>query len=406
MKKILHCVVLLISTINCYTQTNFKNGYFINNQGNKQECLIKNIDWKNNPTEFTYKISKEGNTKVNSIRTVKEFGIYNTSKYIRKQVQIDKSINLIDRLSENRRPNFKTEELFLKVLIEGKANLFSFEANNIKVFFYSTSKKPISQLVFKKYLVTKFLVGKNERYKQQLINNLKCNNLSIDEAKNVNYNSKQLTKYFIKYNNCNNSKIINFSKTNDNKKKFGLSVQLGFNSNTLNIDGPSSSDRGIDFGGKIGLRLGLEGEYILPFNNNKWGIVISPTYQSFKSSTTTSNNNVPDNFLVANTSYKSIEVPIGVRHSFYLNTMSKIYITGSYVLDFSLNSFVDFNRIDGTNLGRLKINTSNSFAFGLGYKYNKYNIEFRYNNRNILGSLPFWSSNYSSLSVNFGYSFL
>ena len=58
-----------IFTFNCYSQISFENGYFIDNNNQKINCLIKNLDWEKNPTEFKYKLSEssELNKKNNKI---------------------------------------------------------------------------------------------------------------------------------------------------------------------------------------------------------------------------------------------------------------------------------------------------------------------------------------------------
>ena len=58
MKKQLLILLIFISTFNSYAQTSFEKGYFINNEGQKTDCLIKNIDWKDNPTEIKFKYTE------------------------------------------------------------------------------------------------------------------------------------------------------------------------------------------------------------------------------------------------------------------------------------------------------------------------------------------------------------
>ena len=72
-----------------YSQISFVKGYFIKNSGEKIECFIKNIDWKDNPTQFNYKLSKDDDQKEATIEAVKEFGIYDIVKYQRYTVDID-----------------------------------------------------------------------------------------------------------------------------------------------------------------------------------------------------------------------------------------------------------------------------------------------------------------------------
>jgi hypothetical protein len=39
-------------------QTNFKQGYIIDNQNNRKECLVKDEDWLNNPETIFIKYSE------------------------------------------------------------------------------------------------------------------------------------------------------------------------------------------------------------------------------------------------------------------------------------------------------------------------------------------------------------
>ena len=77
MKKQLLFLLTIILSFNCYSQISFEKGYYINNSYQKTNCLIKNIDWKNNPT--------------------------------------DRSSEIMDDLNNDKNPTFKEEKLFLKV---------------------------------------------------------------------------------------------------------------------------------------------------------------------------------------------------------------------------------------------------------------------------------------------------
>jgi hypothetical protein len=139
----------------------------------------------------------------------------------------------------------------------------------------------------------------------------------------------------------------------------------------------------------LGFRLGLETEFIMPFNKNKLTIIIEPTYQYFKSE---------GESIKAN--YKSIELPIGIRYYFFLNNNYKIFINASFVSDFSSN-----NSIIDVFSNKLEIKTRNNLAFGIGCKQNKkFSLEFRYQvSRELLSNYLYWSSDYNTLSVILGY---
>jgi len=87
MKSFLLVCAILFLSISCYSQIIFEKGYFIDNAGQKTECLIKNMDWRSNPTAFDYKLSESDKSKTETIASVKEFGIYTVARYKRYTVK-------------------------------------------------------------------------------------------------------------------------------------------------------------------------------------------------------------------------------------------------------------------------------------------------------------------------------
>lgn len=403
-KQILVIALVTISCIESYSQIIFENGYFINESNNKIECLIKNIDWKNNPTKFEYRLSQNDTVQKASIHTIKEFGINNVSKYIRTKTNIDRSSDQIEEMSSERNPNFREELLFLKVLIEGEASLFLYIDGNLTRLFYKLDDSEINQLVYKKYTVND-KISENNYFKQQLSQQLKCEEIELNDLERLRYSKRDLEKLFIKYNQCIGSNYISYDPK-QKKDLFNLAIRTGINYSSLEIQNSLTGSRDTDFGGKIGIRFGIETEFILPFNKNKWGIIIEPTYQYYKSEQSEETSSVSGGILVSKVDYKSIELPVGVRHYFYLNDKSKLFTNVSYVFDFVSNSTIEFLRQDNSMLSSLEIKSRPNLAIGIGYKYkDTYGIEMRYGtSRNVLGDYLLWNSDYRTISIVIGYS--
>jgi hypothetical protein len=378
-------LLFLLTTIlsfNCYSQISFENGYYIDNNNQKINCLIKNLDWGNNPTEFKYKLTENSELNEKTIKSVKEFGIHNASKYVRNSVKIDRSSNKVDELDNERRPTFQEEELFLKVLVEGKSTLYSYVDNDLTRYFYSIGTSNIEQLVFKSYMTYEFEIGANNRFRNQLWDNLKCSDIKKNRVEKLKYRKSDLVNFFVAYNSCTNQEYINFEEK-EKKDLFNLTIRPRLNSSSL-----ESNYRNTNIKNELGFGFGIEAEIILPFNKNKWSFIIEPTYQSFIVEESTRN-------VIIN--YSSIEFHAGARHYFFLNDNSKIFINASLIYDSNLND---------SQINSLEINTSFNMAFGLGYKYNdKYSIELRYQTpRHLLSSYSNWIADYKTLSIVFGYS--
>ena len=126
--------IFFLCSLNVFSQTHYGKGAFITDNDEKVECFIKNIDWKNNPTDFKYRLTEEGETKTEYIESVKVFEIYGVSKFLRAVVNIDRSTSNINNLTTSKNPIFIEEQLFLKVLVTGKATLYYYEDGNLKRF--------------------------------------------------------------------------------------------------------------------------------------------------------------------------------------------------------------------------------------------------------------------------------
>ena len=393
MKKHILFLLLSIISFNGYSQINFEKGYFIDNSDIKKECLIKNIDWKNNPNDFDYKLNEHGEVLNASIETVKEFEINNASKYIRSSLNIDLSSENLSSLSLDKNPVFNNEVLFLKVLFEGEANLYSYENGNLVRYFYNVKDNEVTQLIHKSYLTETNRIVKNNSFRQQLWNDLKCDAISLESIEKVEYSKKDLIKLFVLYTSCNNSEFVNY----ENKSKrdlIKLNLRLGINNISFEVVSQNPySIYNVDFGNKINLRFGIESEFILGFNNNKWSLILEPTYQYFKSEEKNDTKNVVID-------YKSIELPLGLRYYFFINNNSKIFINTSYIFDFNLNSKINYGVSND-----LEITKSTNLGFGIGFKQSdKYSIELRYQtSRELLSTYQLLTSKYNTTSLIFGY---
>src|SRR5690606_33830659 len=158
---------------------------------------------------------------------------------------------------------FKKEELFLKVLIEGKSNLYEYNDLNLKRFFYSSQNAKVEQLIFKSYKTPDNSIGKNNRYKQQLWTDLKCPDFKMSKIESVAYNKNDLVKYFTDYSECFN-KDLTYFESKQKGHSFNLNISPRLNSSSLSIS--NNNFKTINFDNELAFGIGLEAEFILPFN--------------------------------------------------------------------------------------------------------------------------------------------
>lgn len=118
----------------------------------------------------------------------------------------------------------------------------------------------------------------------------------MNDIERLEYKKSDLIRFFTEYTECHSDSLIDF----DSKQKrdlFNLTLRPRVNNASLAIQNSTFTSRDTKFDNKIGFGFGLETEFILPFNKNKWSVAFEPTYQNFKSDKTTSDTNVSGGLL-------------------------------------------------------------------------------------------------------------
>ena len=404
MKYKLLLITVLFSVFNAFSQTTFESGYIILNNGTKTNCLIKNEDWKGSPTTFEYKLGENGDVKLGNVSNIKEFGSAESFKYLTATLPVEQSSDKVGNLTDDRNPIFKEETIFLKVLVEGNASLYYTIKNGDNRFFYKMNDGEIEQLIYKRYTTFNQEIGKNNRYKQQLITDIKCSSIDAKSLENIDYKKTSLTNLFKKYNTCLNSENIVYAKKGINSK-FNLSIRPGVTFGSLTAH--KSGEENIDFDNKTGFRIGLEAEYVFPFNNGKWSIFIEPTYRNYESE----KEYVYVKALtfqkttIITAKYNSIELPIGARHYMFLSQDAALFIDAAFIVDASiLDSKIESSDENGYDLD---VKTDIAVGLGFGFKYkNKYSLEARYHTPRKVTNYQNIYTTYNSFALIAGYNFL
>ncbi|WP_139171707.1 hypothetical protein [Flavobacterium noncentrifugens] len=397
--KRLFMLLVLSMNLQAFAQINFEPGYFISNNGVKTNCLIRNVDWKNNPTSIDYKADAASEIKKKDIGAIKEFGIENASKYVRFSVKIDRSPSDINRLTSNRNPDFENAILFLKVLAEGRANLYKYEDGNLVRYFFSRENQGNpEQLVYKQYISSPGNLGANNYFRQQLTV-LKSEAVNQKTLEKLEYKQKDLTSIFLKYNG-GNSENTAVGPAKQSTASLNLKVIAGAGFASLKV---VDSYQTRDFGQDPLYNAGLEVEYIFPFNKNKWAMFAAPVYQSYKT-----NNAKIGTVSANNASLNTIEIPVGARHYMFLGKTPKIFLEAGYNASINLGSnYIQKSGFYAQSEGRLDTSTCGNFFIGTGFDYKRYSIGFRYNfKRNPLKHYQYQGADLSTYGITLGFKVL
>ncbi len=394
MKKTLLFLLLTFFTT-AFSQIRFEKGYIINNKNEKSDVLIKNADWSLNPTTFTYKISEQGSEMNAKIGDVKEFGIYNFSKYVRFTGPIDQSTDDLQDLGTDKNPTWVEQTVFLQQLAEGKRNLYRYNNNKMTRFFYDDSDTKITQLIYKRYLgENRSNVYINNEFRSQLANSF-AGEMDGNQFDNIPYKAQSLTNLFKKYNTSDAA-----LKSDSEKSSFNLYLKTGISFNSAKFQISGGSDVDVDFASKISPRFGLQLEFVLPTRRNKWSVFVEPTYQTYKQE----GQNV--GLSPAMIEYNSIELPVGIRYYMFLDKDFKLFLEGFVnVADFQFGNNAISYKVPGTTAVKsFELKSQVSLGSGIGFSYkNKYSASARYNSKDLGKNYNFFNIPYSSFSVMAAY---
>lgn len=394
MKSFLTLIVIFsLLPVFSSAQTAFEEGYFITKEGERVESLIKNKDWGRNPDSFQFRMVSDGSDSTRTVESVKEFGIYGKVKYVGHLAQIDRSPNNSNKLSDTFKPDFEQKEVFLKVLVEGKATLYEYTfGSGIDRYFMKVEGGEIEALVYKKYYAYGAdgirRVAENKTY----INQMGMANIYIDcrekQPSLPRYRGKEMVRYFIQYNEC----FGEVAEVYDSKDKGQLIITPRIGVQNLNWQYKSGHfDNGI-FGPSLLLsdpqstsipRLALQIETVLPSNHDVWSILFETAYVSYLFS------NKYEEF-----GFSNIELGGGFRRYFYINNKKAVFFNGMANYPIVVKELGDYRRYKGTG----------AFAVGLGLMMNGANFETRYDFKRGIGfkgGYPF--STISGWSLTFGY---
>ncbi len=412
MRKYFYLFSILLLSFKGHTQILFEEGYYIDTDNRKVDCLIRFVDWKNNPAGFDYKLTPDGEVKRAAVADVNGFGVRDAVKYIRAAVDLDRSTEEVSKLTKDRNPVFSKEELFLNVLIEGEVSLYSYIDGNLTRFFIRKGDGQTDALVYKLYKTNDGHVARNNFYQKQLLDKLGCASVTESDVKNLRYRSDDLVRVFTRYyKQCTGSEPVVHGARKIKRDLFNLSVRPRLNHSSLSVSNSIEffGFDAMDYGSKVSFGLGIDAEFILPFFRNKWVVAVEPTYQGgFKGEREIKRDFLRERQVFMKVEHKALELPIGVRHYMFLNEKSKISLAIYYMLNFASKSRIDFSGSGSSFYEGMMImpQSKPTFILGLGYKFNnRLGLEARYYlKRDITGNHLFWHSDYNSASLALGLS--
>jgi hypothetical protein len=416
MKNLLLGAFCLLVTTFAFSQ-DAVSGYYITTGGQKVTgeyeygnfSSAENLKFRTGTGEFSKPDPKN----------IKEYGVGESYKYVKYTVDIDVDDATPERPGNSSVPMFEKRELFLNVLAEGDAVLYSYSAGGSTKYFYKTGQMLVpQQLVYRAYTVAGGKIAENNEYIIQISKNLVCNGMNDRDVSGLKYSKYALVKFFEAYSACTQSNLLVYNNELGRKLRLVLSVFAGVHYFSFNLVGqgvPSlEKDTGLNYsaGGemelllpsdKLGIFIRAEAEYLdaevaEPFEP---GAAANPVYTR--------------TYYFYNTRTTFINASIGPRYYFKLNDKNKLFADASAVVTVGTGSLEMYGYNVSTTtvypaqyIESYSLGGAVSFNFGLGYTFNnRFTAEARINTqRNVQDRFPLYSNiEFFRTGINLRYSF-
>lgn len=373
----LYVVLLFLSVCSgAYAQEN-KESYFISLEGDTLYAIIKKGNDSKNTYGFKYKRNiNDGSYMVIRANEVKEV-VIGIEKYISAYVP----------------ENNYNQYIFLKVLVDGEAKLYSAtDTSGVSSLYFSNKGGKIFHLNSRTYSGS-LRIGLTE-----------CDAIALDDQefmKAYKYTRKDLSKFFLEYNKCVNPQSPALELVKRNKIYITKGALAGIKSISMITQGAAAYPG--DYGTKLNYNMGLFGEVHF---SKSFSTLLELQYFTYSGELHYSERYSEE------VTFKFIQVPLLLKYSLHLNNgRIRPYLNAG----FHINRLIEqkgTNTYDSTQYDyNMRMNKSNfGGTAGMGIALFPFSnktalkIEGRYN-----GTPLYWGVNYfgdlSSYQLLVGISF-
>ncbi|MFV0593890.1 MAG: hypothetical protein ACK5M7_21130 [Draconibacterium sp.] len=379
------CLLLVFLLLSVMAHGQKRNGYIVNNNGERTECFLRNNGSRESTGKYVYRLPDETTFSPMDLAKIKEFAIYNQVKCVRELIQIDVSRDRIKNAKEaEKAPELDEGHAYLKVLYEGKlASLYSYYDEGNTFFYYRVGQSTIELLYYKQYKVevASGIVEtniENNTYKEQLAQAFHIED--ENELKKLTYTKNSLVQFFENYHKENNVSGENIT-VNDSKPI--LTVRGIVNSNQFSTKMQDLGDSEfVTFKGSQSFGYGLEVEYNFAFNRNKVAVFAGGNYASYYSDY--SDHSVlftHDGYIW---DYYSIDLPVGMRYYGHLFPKGRLF----FELGFCPQVILGKSELYLNASQPYRFDSSSKVLFGAGFNYGRFSLAARiYTTGNVTQNL-------------------
>ncbi len=403
--------------------------YIITLHSDTIQGIIEDRQWKVNPKRIKFKKEISESYTVYNTSQIKGFFVSNSNEYYKSAlVSIDHTpyelSELITPKEIGRRYKelTKSDTLFLRQLVKGKANLFILNEGDSKTHFYiqKLPQDTIVELIYKRFLqdtpmgaVGSNQVGIMEGYKQQLQEYFEDSPVK-NKINSTKYEETSLVNLFNAYNGLGNPAASSSQTANRSRSDFylllgGTNTQLSFQTDEASAQYLTQLKLKNSF--KPTVSIGFD--WVFPRLNQSWSWYNELGYRSFDFSEKIENNSINT---IPGTTYvtlqgKQLRLSSLARYRLSKGKL-KPFVNAGLTLSFDLGHTDSIVHVVGPSLKFQRATISDwkkeqlGWQLGAGLIYNRWIADFRYERSQGMSNDIDKKTPMSIFSLLVGYRFL
>ena len=369
-------------------QENFLPGQVITKAGDTLSGFIDYHNWGRNPTEISFRSSKNDTANSYTPFDLQEFSVKD-EHYVSAMVEREKSPKRTSALTNEVFLRMDVTNAFLQTLVRGSKSLYYLSDVQGIDQFYTKQDSSYHLLIYKRYLKKqkhRRIIGENRTFVRQLKNYLDDCPTVNDKLKNIEYSKYDLEKLFLHYYECISSEAA-FQRPSE-RVTYEIGLLAGVSLTSLKFRGgrtpvitrPNYS-RSTNFAG------GLFLNFVIPRSRKKWIITNEIAYSSYQAlgdySRTIDINQTQNVSVEFSYSYIKMNNMLRYRYPSEPAVYANIGFSNGWAFQETNNV-----KVETINNGMLSVRERKALEFsrlyeygflgGLGVQHNKISLETRY----------------------------
>ncbi|MCK0124447.1 PorT family protein [Gelidibacter sp. F2691] len=403
----------LLCFVNFYGQSHFVEGTIIKKDSTEANGLINDQLMRTNFGEIQFKTGDEIVTYTpNDILGFR----YKDNVYVSRMVKLDVTNQNLQMMTKGDESKFENRQIFLNVLVAGKASLYEYYDN--RFHFFIEINDEITELINRNYLAdidetAERLKGTKLSTYRKYVGQLKlyfsdCNSITIGDLK---YDNKELQKLFNAYNECvSTGSTLSKNIKNDKIDFYGL---VGMAFSTFNVNINSGVLNGMENQSISYPVFGVALDFHLREKSRRWSVLTELMYSSFSDNVKFSRpiNTGGSNLKTeSELDYQLSTLRMMPAIKYRITSTGSLfdpYVKAGVGINAVLNHSSDLkSQTEGSNQVSYYEDTINfksyfTYTFGIGTKFNNILVEANYN----LGTKISGNMNIDGAHILLGYKF-